>query len=247
MLAYKPVYHEHMQHIQYPYMPPDRHLKYVPIDDPFMIEAAKARQEYAGDPLYPVGIVLVKDGVVVARAGNGFNRGPGEVHVCPRIVLECPSGTGYDLCSLHDAPGHSERMVLEEAARLGLDVQGADAYMYGHWWACEPCWNALIEAGIRDLYVIEDAHERFSRDKVYAQTLSPSIKSVSLEGFEGELLEDVVREIGELGLEVVEHGADAHCVLTSEGAKCFLASEMVYTVDQREAMARQLRNVFRQL
>ncbi len=231
----------------YPYMPNDRHLKYVPIDNPFMVEAAKARNELAGDPLYPVGIVLVKDGQVVARAGNGFNRGPGQVHVCPRVVLECPSGTGYDLCSLHDAPGHSERMVLEEAANAGIDVVGADAYMYGHWWACEPCWTALIQAGVRDLYVTDDAHERFSRDKVYGETLTPSIKTVSLEGFEGELLEDVKKEIGELGLEVVHREGDAHCVLTSEGAKCFLAGEVVYMVGHSDAMGRQIRNVLRQL
>ncbi len=233
--------------IQYPYMPPDRHLKYVSVDHPFMIEAVKARAECAGDPLYPVGIVLVRDGQVVARAGNGFNRGPGQVHICPRVVLECPSGTGYDLCMLHDAPGHSEPMLVEEARRLGVETNGADAYMFGHWWACEPCWKALIDAGIRDLYVTDDAHERFSRDKVYAQTLSPSIKTVSLEGFEGELLDDVVRELAEMGLVVVEGRGDAHCVLTDQGAECFLAQESVYRVDHGEAMARQLRNVFRQL
>lgn len=236
-----------MENINYPYMPPDRHIRYTSIDDPFMTLAGKAREECAGDPLYPVGIVLVKDGAVIARAGNGFNRGPGQVHVCPRIVLECPSGTGYDLCPLHDAPGHSERMVLEEAARLGLDVQGADAYMFGHWWACEPCWIGLIEAGIRDLYVVDDSHERFSRDKVYGETLTPSIKTVSLDGFWGELLEDIVREVGELGLEVVEQDADVHCVLTDRGAECFFAGEPVYKVDYGDAMARHLRNVFRQL
>lgn len=236
-----------MEFINYPYMPEGHQLKYAPVDDPFMIEAAKAREECAGDPFYPVGIVLVKDRVVVARAGNGFNRGPGQVHVCPRVVRECPSGTGYDLCTLHDAPGHSEPMLIEEARRLGVDTVGADAYMYGHWWVCEPCWTTLLEAGVRDLYVTDDAHERFSPDKVYAQTLSPRIKTVSLEGFEGELFDDVVREIGELGLEVVEEQGDAHCVLTHEGAKCFLAGEMVYVVDHHEAMARQLRNVLRQL
>ena len=236
-----------MPNIEYPYMPPDRHLKYASVDDPFMIEAAKAREECAGDPLYPVGIVLVKDGQVVARAGNGFNRGPGQVHVCPRVVLECPSGTGYDLCTLHDAPGHSEPMLVEEARRLGIDTVGADAYMFGHWWACEPCWKVLIDAGVRDLYVTDDAHERFSRDKVYVETLSPSIKTVSLEGFEGELFDDVVRELAEMGLEIVEGRGDTHCALTDRGAECFLAEESIYRVDRSDSMAKQLRNVLRQL
>jgi deoxycytidylate deaminase len=171
-----------MSEIEYPYMPEGRHLKYVPVDNHFMQHAALACNQCAGDPLYPVGIVLVKDGEVIARAGNGFNKGPGQVHVCPRIVHECPSGTGYELCNLHDSPGHSERMVVEEAKRLGVDVTGADAYMYGHWWACEPCWTALIDAGINDLYVTDDAHERFHRDKVYAKTLTSTVKTAYIAG-----------------------------------------------------------------
>lgn len=170
-----------MPHIDYPYLPHDRHLAYVPANHPFMLVAARAREELAGDPSYPVGIVLVKDGQVVARAGNGFNRGR-QVHVCPRLVLECPSGTGYDLCALHDAPGHAERMVLQEATRLGIEPRGADVYLYGHWWACEPCWSAMIQAGVRDVYVVDDAHEWFSRDAVYGETLVPSVKSAYIAG-----------------------------------------------------------------
>jgi len=163
-------------------MPEGRLLTYVSADHPLMQEAAKARAECAGDPLYPVGGVLVKDGRVIARAGNGYNRGPGTVHVCPRIVLDCPSGTGYDLCDLHDAPGHAEQMTIKAAREAGEDPTGADFYMYGHWWACEPCWNALIEAGVRDVYVTDDAHERFSRDRVYGETLKSSVKSAYIAG-----------------------------------------------------------------
>lgn len=171
-----------MPDINYPYMPEGRCLKYAPADSPFMVEAARAREECAGDPQYPVGCALVRDGVVLAVAGNGFNKGPGLVHICPRLVLECPSGTGYDLCTLHDAPGHAEHMVLDAALKAGIDPKGADVYMYGHWWACEPCWKAMIEAGIRDVYVTDDAHVRFSRDNVFAETMKPSIRSVYISG-----------------------------------------------------------------
>ncbi|MBI5794301.1 hypothetical protein HZA87_04465 [Candidatus Uhrbacteria bacterium] len=238
-----------MPNIEYPYMPAGRFLKYAAVDDPFMVEASKAREECAGDPLYPVGIVMVKNGQVVARAGNGFNRGPGKVHVCPRIVLDCPSGTGYELCDLHDAPGHSERMVLQAAWEAGVDPAGADVYMFGHWWACEPCWTALIEAGVRDLYVVDDAHERFSRDKVYGETLTPSVRTVSLVGFDGEILEAVCGQLGELGLEQVDQDADVRCVMEGDGVRCFLKDEIepVYKVESGDHLARQLRNVLRQL
>jgi len=237
-----------MVNIDYPYMPPDRHLKYVSSDHPFMLEAARARQECAGDPLYPVGIVLVKEGKVIARAGNGFNKGPGQVHVCPRIVLDVPSGTGYDLCTLHDSPGHAERMVLSEAQRLGVDPMGSDAYLYGHWWACEPCWTALLEAGVRDLYVTDDAHERFSRDRVYEKTLSPSIKTVSFEGFEEDVLNHVRDMVTKLHLTMQEKDGDVHCVYTPTGVNCFLKGEdcPIYLILPSDQIVSQLRNVLRQ-
>ncbi len=164
--------------VEYPYMPEGRKLKYVLSSHPMMQEAAKARAECAGDPIQPVGAVMVRDGRVIARAGNGYNLGSGNIHVCPRVVLGCPSGTGYELCDLHDSPGHSEPMVVKAARDGGVEARGADVYMYGHWWACEPCWKTLIDAGIRDLYVTEDAHEKFTRERVMEETMKPSVKSV---------------------------------------------------------------------
>lgn len=171
-----------MSESRYPYMPEGRAFRFVSANDPFMKEAARARQECSGDPLFPVGAVLVKDGRVVARAGNGYNRGSGTIHVCPRIVLDCPSGTGYDLCHLHDAPGHAEPMLIAAARAQGSETTGADVYLYGHWWCCEPCWQAMIDAGVRNVYLFEDAHEVFSRDRVYTQTLQSSINTVTLAG-----------------------------------------------------------------
>ncbi len=167
--------------VDYPYLPEGRMFKYVTHDHSMMVEAAEAREVNSGDPSYPVGSVLVKDGKIIAKVGNGYNQGR-QTHICPRLVQECPSGTGYDLCTLHDNPGHSEQMAVDEAQKAGHDTQGADLYMYGHWWACEPCWNKLIDAGVRDVYLTDDAHIRFSRDKVYSAFLTPSSKSVYIAG-----------------------------------------------------------------
>lgn len=157
--------------VMYPYLPEGRMFKYVPADHPIMLEAAQAMADCAGDPTWPVGIVLVRDGKVVARAGNGFNRGPGKPHMCPRILARCKTGEGYDLCDLHDKAGHSEPMLVKAATEAGVPTEGADAYMYGHWWACDMCWKALIDAGIRDFYIVDDADKRFTKDKVYQRTL----------------------------------------------------------------------------
>ena len=236
----------------YPYMPADRHIKYVPYDSPFMVAAAKARSEQAGDPIWPIGVAIVRDGAVLLTAGNGFNRGSGVVHVCPRVVLECPSGTGYDLCALHDSPGHAEHMAVAVAKEKGTDIAGADAYMYGHWWACEPCWNALIAAGIRDLYVTDDAHDRFSRDTVFAETLKPSVRTVRIEGADDHLAAGLQQVVEELGCEVTEN-ASAHvravCVGNRIAIYLSTQEDPVYRIDgeDHDAVCRQFKNVLRQL
>lgn len=201
-----------MSEISYPFMPPDRSFRFVSVHDVFMKEAKLAYEEQAGDRLFPIGAVLVKDGRVLARAGNGFNKGAQQIHVCPRIVQECPSGTGYDLCNLHDSPGHAEAMLMQVATEQGIDPSGGDVYLYGHWWCCQPCWGAMIEQGIRDVYLLENAHEEFDRDRVYAKTLQPSVRRVYVAGAytnnseleqdktTHELLGDVC---GEFGCEVV--------------------------------------------
>ncbi len=236
----------------YPYMPSDRHIKYVPHDHPLMNHASRAREVQAGDSLFPVGIAIVRDGMVLVTAGNGFNRGAGTLHVCPRIVLECPSGTGYDLCTLHDAPGHAEQMAVKTAVEQGVDIAGADAYMYGHWWACEPCWNALIQAGIRDLYVTDDADQRFHRDRVYAETLKPSVRTVKVEGADEDLTSRLQATIEDLGCEVTEN-ENAHVRAICKGSDITIhlpTQEMpVYNIscDDREKACRQFKNVLRQL
>ncbi|OGL86907.1 hypothetical protein A3I41_03050 [Candidatus Uhrbacteria bacterium RIFCSPLOWO2_02_FULL_48_18] len=167
--------------IEYPYLPPNRGFKFVPLTHPHMAAAEVARRECAGDSLYPVGVVLVRDAQVLVRAGNGFNRGSATKHICPRVVLECPSGMGYDLCTLHDSIGHAEPMLMQVALEQGIDPTGCDVYMFGHWWCCEPCWKAMIDAGVRDVYVLDDAHERFSRDRVFAETLNGSRTDLRLD------------------------------------------------------------------
>lgn len=171
-----------MSEVLYPYLPKDRKFKFVRLDDPMLQAAARAREECAGDRLFPVGAVLVRDGRVLARAGNGYNRGAETRHVCPRVVMDCPSGTGYELCHLHDAPGHAEPMLMATAKEQGIDPSGADVYLYGHWWCCEPCWNVMNDQRIRDVYLLENAHEAFDRARVHAQTLVCSARSAYVAG-----------------------------------------------------------------
>jgi deoxycytidylate deaminase len=162
---------------KYPYLPEGRVIHHVAADHPFMLEAKNVRAELSGDPIWPNGAVMVKEGKIVARAGNGFNRGSHLIHVCPRIVHECPSGEGYDLCSLHDPQGHAEQMTIKVAIENGIDPTGADIYMYGHWWCCKPCWDEMIAHGIANVYLPERADAIFTKELVTGPYLVPSIKS----------------------------------------------------------------------
>src|SRR3989338_6141684 len=206
--------------IEYPSLPPNRQFKFVSIDHPHMIAAECARRTCSGDSLWPIGIVLVRDGEVIARAGNGFNRGTSSKHICPRIVLDCPSGTRYDLCSLHDAPGHAEPMLMQVVSEKGINPTGCDVYLCGHWWCCEPCWNILIDAGVRDVYLVDYAQERFSRERVYTETLCGKREDVR-----------------------VEQDGDIYRVFVPESTEPIF----IFEADTPELAARRLRNVIRQL
>jgi deoxycytidylate deaminase len=53
-------------------------------------------------------------------------------------------------------------MAIKDVATNGLDCQGADLYLYGHWWCCESCWKAMIAAKIRNVYLLENSENLFN-------------------------------------------------------------------------------------
>ncbi len=70
---------------------------------------------------------------------------------------------------------------MQVAHEKGIDPVGCDVYMFGHWWCCEPCWKAMIDAGVRDVYLPENAHEKFSRENVFSETLNGARDDLRLE------------------------------------------------------------------
>ncbi|KKQ80799.1 MAG: hypothetical protein UT02_C0002G0024 [Parcubacteria group bacterium GW2011_GWC2_38_7] len=154
--------------IQYPYLPEGRELLYVPEDNPFMAEAKKM-QAKSTDAKNPIGIVLVKDGQIVARASNMSKLTDPKLiklhsKYCVRRLLKVPSGKGYWMCpGCATSKQHSESRLMAEAKKNKVETEGADVYMYGHWWCCEPCWNAMIKAKINNVYLPEKATELFKR------------------------------------------------------------------------------------
>ena len=136
-----------------------RRYFYVSEENEFMREAKKVAESKSLDREWPTGVVVVKDGSIIGRGANGS-----EYHLqhgCERKRLGIATGERYDLCEGCDPKNHGEPRAIRDAG----DARGADVYMWGHWWCCEPCRQAMIDAGINKVYLMKGIYERFSQNR----------------------------------------------------------------------------------
>lgn len=68
--------------------------------------------------------------------------------VCPRLNL--PTGVGYDLCKAN----HAESVLVSRLLNTGRKSNGI-AWVFGHYYACEPCATALKNIGVKEIRVRE--------------------------------------------------------------------------------------------
>ena len=154
---------------KYPYLPEGRVIKYVPDTNSFMAVAKRMRDQISTDMSHSTGAVIVSQGEIIVYAANRAtvgNKTIQELHkngLCLRKAFKIPSGQKYWIC-----PGcardynHSESVAAKRLIKLGKR-DDADIYLYGHWWCCKRCWDRMIEAGIRDVYLVDGADELFKR------------------------------------------------------------------------------------
>lgn len=142
--------------VEYPYLPDGREILYVPGTDKFIAAAKEHALARSKDRPHPTGAVVVLHGEVLGRGAN--YHGP---EGCERKKRGIPTGQRYDLCKWCGHENHSERRAVEDARAQGHDTNGADVYMWGHWWCCEPCWDAMIKAGIKNVYLLEGSESLF--------------------------------------------------------------------------------------
>ncbi len=151
-----------MSDIKYPYLPEGRTITYVPSDNPFIAQAAAFALEHSLDNAVKTGSVIVKNGEIIGRGANGSDYH--KAHECERVRLKIPTGQGYELCEGCHPKNHSEPRAIADAQAHGHDTEGADLYLWGHWWACEPCWRAIIDGGIANVYLMEGSEKLFNKD-----------------------------------------------------------------------------------
>lgn len=86
----------------------------------------------------------------LGREYRGENNCENPQSVCPRLP-----GEGYEKCkSVCRQSGHAEIEALRAA---GAAADGGTAHIYGHYWICELCGDALRKAGI--LHVVISPYE----------------------------------------------------------------------------------------
>lgn len=132
-------------------------------DHEFMQMARHAAESGSLDKLHPTGAILVQEGVPIGAGANGS-----WVHTyigCVRKLFRVPTGQRYGLCSGCSPKNHAEQQAIKDAFKKGKPVKGADIYLWGHWWCCESCWDAMIKAGINNVYLPKEAWEQFGKKR----------------------------------------------------------------------------------
>jgi deoxycytidylate deaminase len=149
--------------INYPYIPEGESIRYVDAQNEFMGAAKDYAKTHSLDKSIPTGSVIVLDGKIIGRGANGSDYH--EKYGCERVKRGIPTGERYDLCEGCHPKNHSEPRAIEDALKNHSlqDLKGAALYLWGHWWACEPCWNAIKAAGIKKVYLMEGSNELYNK------------------------------------------------------------------------------------
>ncbi len=107
-----------------------------------------------------VGIVIVKNGTIIAQ---GYNNVTGGVQGCEKLgcirdILKIPSGERREICRAICA----EQIAISEAARNGVSLDGGIASITTH--PCYICAKMLASAGIKEIVYAQDYLDGFSKE-----------------------------------------------------------------------------------
>ena len=129
------------------------------MDEFYMNEAIK-EAEKSFCTRKKVGVVIVKDGAIIAQ---GYNNVTGGVIGCDKLgclrdELNIPRGERREVCRAICA----EQLAITEAARNGISLDGGIAYVTTH--PCFICSKMLASAGIVEIIYKEDYPDEFSKN-----------------------------------------------------------------------------------
>lgn len=148
--------------IIYPYLPKGNDILYVSEDNEFIKIAKQFAKDNSLDKVMPNSSVIVKDNKIIGIGANGSDYH--EKHGCYRKEHNLPTGEGYELCEGCSPKNHGEAQAIKDALSKGNNPNGADLYLWGHWWCCKPCWDAMINSGIKNIYLLDKSEILFNKD-----------------------------------------------------------------------------------
>jgi deoxycytidylate deaminase len=157
--------------IKYPYLPEGRTILYVPESNKYMFSARGVALTESTDKKISTGVVIVEGGgEIVASAANQSalqNKFLLETHKnwCIRKLFKIPSGEKYWLCpgcASHQNHGEYRAVAALQRKFPQKTFTNLDLYLWGHWWCCKPCWDKMIEAGVKNVYLMEGVEKLFN-------------------------------------------------------------------------------------
>lgn len=151
-----------MPDINYPYLPGGRTILYVPATHQCMVLARQIAQRQSLDKVMPTAALIIKNKVIIGSGVNGSNYH--RKHQCQRIILGCKTGQGYEFCEGCHPNNHSERRAIQDTRSRGHDTKGADLYLWGHWWCCQPCWEAITNTEITNVFLVNNSEVLFNKE-----------------------------------------------------------------------------------
>jgi deoxycytidylate deaminase len=148
--------------IEYPYMPENGVIHYVGADNDYMVLAKEYARRESLDKVMPNCSIIVKNDQILGIGANGSNYH--ENNECERVKIGSKTGEDYDKCEGCHPKNHGEIQALTDALAYDNDLEGAEVYLWGHWWCCQPCWDAMQSNGINTVYLLQDSEILFNRE-----------------------------------------------------------------------------------
>lgn len=158
------------KNIKYPYLPEGKIILYMPENNKYILVAKEIALTQSTDKKVPTGAVIVdeKGDILVTAANQSALKNQFLLNThknwCIRKFFKIPSGQKYWLCpGCASHKNHGEyRVVLALQKKFFQKVNtNLDLYLWGHWWCCKPCWDKMIEVGIRNVYLQEGIDKQF--------------------------------------------------------------------------------------
>lgn len=143
-----------------PFLPEGRTIQFLEEANEFLVAARKFAEAHSSNPAQRTGAVVVREGKILGKGANTSDYHA--KHGCRRKELNIPTGERYELCPGCDPRTHAEQAALQNVISNGYDPAGADLYLWGHWWCCQSCWEAMIAAEINQVFLVSDAKQKFA-------------------------------------------------------------------------------------